>query len=174
MEYMERQRFLALGIVLAISVGAISTEALAAQVIDPSSLSAANTEDLLRRFSMSLKAEDFAQILENIKRPFYTSYPPANAGVVNLSKTPPSAETIKLWLEMYATLDSVEYQLSKRVKTVYTHVSPPGAPGTYSGADDPAPSEIHDPVLRREYEARIAENERNRLAMNNASPIRSQ
>jgi hypothetical protein len=40
--------------------------------------------------------------------------------VVNLSKTPPSAETIKLWLEMYATLDSVEYQLSKRVKTVYT------------------------------------------------------
>jgi hypothetical protein len=73
MDYMERQRFLALGIVLAISVGAISTEALAAQVIDPSSLSAANTEDLLRRFLMSRKAEDFAQILENIKRPFYTA-----------------------------------------------------------------------------------------------------
>jgi hypothetical protein len=169
---MERQKFLAFGIVLAISVGTVSTEAMAVQVSEASSLSAQNTEDVLRRFSASLKAEDFAQVLEGIKRPFYTSYPPTNAGVVNLSKTAPSAETIKLWLEMYAALDSVEYQLSKRIKTVYTHVSPPEAAGLYSG--DPAPSEIHDPVLRKEYEARIAENEKNRLVMINASAIRNQ
>jgi hypothetical protein len=143
-----------------------------ARVNNPPPLTVAEIEGLIRVFSASRQSDDFKAFLEGIQRPFYTRYPPQHTGVNNLSQVPPSAETIKLWLEMYAALDSVETQTSKDVKPAYTHVSPPTGAGLFPV--DPAPSEISDPVLREEYEAKIAENERNRLAANNASDIRSQ
>jgi hypothetical protein len=77
-----------------------------------------------------------------------------------------------LWLKLFAALDLAHAELAGKVKPVYTDVLPPGEAGIQYGGQV-APSEIKDPALRKQYEAAIAENEKNIVVSNHYAEIRT-
>jgi len=119
-------------------------------------------DGLIRAFVASRDASDGRRALEAVE---YVALGPSCRGdgaSCPQTKIEPSPQTATWWLELFATLDSTEAELAKKLKPVYMHVAPPIEGGIRSPGEV-SPSEIKNPTERKQYEDAIAKNERNRL-----------
>lgn len=127
----------------------------------------------IRAFALSRNADDLQRALDSLKEPFWVGPGTTNSqgGTMHsLRKAPADAEIVRPWLEFYAAVDAADAVMRRDFKMPVTHVYPPPQAGVSApgGVD---PMEIKDPELRKQYEEKIAENERRRLASINMARV---
>lgn len=132
--------------------------------------------DLIHVFATSHDASDLDKAFTAVKLASNenSAYPPPAQTSTQIApaKKPIDPQLVTIWLELYSSLDATEGMLLKDQKLPVTRVLPPGENGGPAAYPAPIPpSEIRDPIARKQYEDAIDENERRRKASINLSQI---